>query len=123
MTNTFISNGKSSKDEIISNTEKGLYAKYMGGGSVNPATGEFNFSVMESYMIENGKITRPLRGATLIGTGIDVLGKIDMIGNDLALGQGMCGSVSGSIPANVGQPIIRVSELIVGGRNGESDAQ
>ncbi|MDP3386132.1 MAG: TldD/PmbA family protein [Eubacteriales bacterium] len=122
MTNTFITNGKSSKEEIISNTEQGLYAKYMGGGSVNPATGEFNFSVMEGYKIENGKITSPLRGATLIGTGIDVLGKIDMVGNNLELGQGMCGSVSGSIPANVGQPIIRVSEIIVGGRNGEDNA-
>lgn len=122
MTNTFITNGQSSREEIISNTEKGLYAKYMGGGSVNPATGEFNFSVMEGYKIENGKITTPLRGATLIGTGIDVLGKIDMVGNNLELGQGMCGSVSGSIPANVGQPMIRVSEIIVGGRNGEINA-
>ncbi len=122
MTNTFITNGQSSREEIISNTEQGLYAKYMGGGSVNPATGEFNFSVMEGYKIENGKITNPLRGATLIGTGIDVLGKIDMVGNNLELGQGMCGSVSGSIPANVGQPMIRVSEIIVGGRNGEVNA-
>ncbi|MBV1758240.1 MAG: TldD/PmbA family protein [Dethiosulfatibacter sp.] len=122
MTNTFITNGQSSREEIISNTEKGLYAKYMGGGSVNPATGEFNFSVMEGYKIENGQITTPLRGATLIGTGIDVLGKIDMVGNNLELGQGMCGSVSGSIPANVGQPMIRVSEIIVGGRNGEVNA-
>lgn len=122
MTNTFITNGQSTKEEIISNTENGLYAKYMGGGSVNPATGEFNFSVMEGYKIENGKITRPLRGATLIGTGIDILGKIDMVGNNLELGQGMCGSVSGSIPANVGQPMIRVSEIIVGGRKGEDNA-
>ena len=122
MTNTFITNGQSTKEEIISNTEYGLYAKYMGGGSVNPATGEFNFSVMEGYKIENGKITNPLRGATLIGTGIDVLGKIDMVGNNLELGQGMCGSISGSIPANVGQPMIRVSEIIVGGRKGEDNA-
>jgi TldD protein len=122
MTNTFITNGQSTKEEIISNTEHGLYAKYMGGGSVNPATGEFNFSVMEGYKIENGKITNPLRGATLIGTGIDVLGKIDMVGNNLELGQGMCGSISGSIPANVGQPMIRVSEIIVGGRKGEDNA-
>ncbi|HBH12221.1 MAG TPA: peptidase C69 [Clostridiales bacterium] len=122
MTNTFITNGQSTKEEIISNTEQGLYAKYMGGGSVNPATGEFNFAVMEGYRIENGKITSPLRGATLIGTGLDVLGKIDMVGNNLELGQGMCGSASGSIPTNVGQPMIRVSEIIVGGRNGEENA-
>lgn len=122
MSNTFIANGNSTKEAIIANTEKGLYAKYMGGGSVNTATGEFNFAVMEGYMIENGKITDPLRGATLIGTGIDVLQKIDMVGNNLAHGQGMCGSVSGSVPANVGQPIIRISELTVGGRDGEDNA-
>ncbi|SHJ00620.1 TldD protein [Dethiosulfatibacter aminovorans DSM 17477] len=122
MSNTFIANGKTTKEEIIANTEKGLYAKYMGGGSVNTATGEFNFAVMEGYKIENGKITDPLRGATLIGTGMDVLQKIDMVGNNLAHGQGMCGSVSGSVPANVGQPVIRVSELTVGGRDGEDNA-
>ena len=122
MSNTFIANGKSTKEEIIASTENGLYAKYMGGGSVNTATGEFNFAVMEGYKIENGKITNPLRGATLIGTGMDVLQKIDMVGNNLAHGQGMCGSVSGSVPANVGQPIIRVSELTVGGRDGENNA-
>lgn len=122
MTNTFIDNGTMTPNEIIANTEKGLYAKYMGGGSVNPATGEFNFAVMEGYKIENGKITTPVRGATLIGTGIDVLQKIDMVGNNLSLGQGMCGSLSGSIPANVGQPMIRVSEITVGGREGENNA-
>jgi len=119
MTNTFILDGPSSVEEIISDTENGLYAKYMGGGSVNPATGEFNFAVMEGYRIRNGKVAEPLRGATLIGTGMEVLKKIDKVGNNLALGQGMCGSESGSIPANVGQPMIRVSEMIVGGREGE----
>ncbi|MBN2284879.1 MAG: TldD/PmbA family protein [Tissierellales bacterium] len=119
MTNTFILDGPLSVEEIISDTENGLYAKYMGGGSVNPATGEFNFAVMEGYRIRNGKIAEPLRGATLIGTGMEVLKKIDKVGNNLALGQGMCGSESGSIPANVGQPMIRVSEMIVGGREGE----
>ncbi len=119
MTNTFIAPGKSTPEEIIANTEYGLYAKYMGGGSVNPATGDFNFAVNEGYIIKNGKIDRPVRSATLIGRGIDVLKKIDMIGNNLALGQGMCGSMSGSIPANVGQPMIRVAEITVGGRKGE----
>ncbi|ADO82694.1 TldD/PmbA family protein [Ilyobacter polytropus] len=116
MTNTFILAGKSKLNEMISNTENGIYAKRMGGGSVNPATGDFNFSVMEGYLIENGKITEPVRGATLIGNGPEVLNKIDMIGDNLAHGQGMCGSVSGSIPANVGQPAIKVLELTVGGR-------
>ena len=116
MTNTFILNGKSSLDEMISSVEKGIYAKYMGGGSVNPATGNFNFAVMEGYLIENGKITSPVRGATLIGSGSEILKKIEMVGNNLAYGQGMCGSVSGSICTNVGQPAIKVSEITVGGR-------
>ena len=119
MSNTFIDNGSSTPKEIIANTERGLYAKHMGGGSVNPATGEFNFAVMEGYIIENGEIKEPVRGATLIGKGTEVLNKIDMVGNNLLQSQGMCGSVSGSIPANVGQPMIRVSELTVGGREGE----
>ena len=116
MTNTFILNGKSSLDEMISSVEKGIYAKYMGGGSVNPATGNFNFAVMEGYLIENGKITSPVRGATLIGSGSEILKKIEMVGNNLAYGQGMCGSVSGSLCTNVGQPAIKVSEITVGGR-------
>lgn len=119
MSNTFIDNGKSSPEEIIANTEKGIYAKYMGGGSVNPSTGEFNFAVMEGYIVEKGKIKDPVRGATLIGKGTDILNKIDMVGNNMTHGQGMCGSVSGSIPTNVGQPMIRVSEITVGGREGE----
>lgn len=119
MTNTYIANGKSTPEEIISNTEKGIYAKYMGGGSVNPSTGEFNFSIMEGYIVENGKIKEPVRGATLIGKGIDVLSKIDMVGNNLSLGQGVCGAESGNIPTNVGQPMIRVSEITVGGREGD----
>lgn len=119
MTNTYIANGKHTKEEIISNTQYGLYAKYMGGGSVNPATGDFNFAVMEGYIVRNGKIEKPVRGATLIGNGLEILKKIDMVGNNLALGQGMCGSVSGSIPANVGQPTIRVQSMTVGGRKGD----
>ena len=119
MSNTFIDNGTSRPEEIIASTEKGLYAKNMGGGSVNPATGEFNFAVMEGYIVEKGKIKEPVRGATLIGKGAEVLNRIDMVGNNLLQSQGMCGSVSGSIPANVGQPMIRVSELTVGGREGE----
>lgn len=117
MTNTYIDNGKSTFEEIISNTEYGLFAKYLGGGSVNPATGEFNFAVREGYMIRNGKIEEPVRGATLIGRGFDVLNNIDMVGNDLAFGQGMCGSMSGSIPVDVGQPTLRVKTITVGGRS------
>lgn len=116
MTNTFILPGNSKLDNMIENTEKGIYARRMGGGSVNPATGDFNFSVMEGYIIENGKITDPVRGATLIGNGPEVLHNIDMVGDNLAHGQGMCGSISGSIPANVGQPAIRIGQMTVGGR-------
>ncbi len=118
MTNTFIDNGESTFEEIIANTEFGLYAKKMGGGSVNPATGDFNFSVGEGYMIRDGKIAEPVRGASLVGTGSQALLKVDMVGNNLKREQGMCGSESGSIPADVGQPTIRVSEITVGGRGG-----
>jgi len=119
MNNTFIAAGDTLFEDMIANTETGLYAKKLGGGSVNPTTGDFNFAVMEGYLIENGKIIKPVRGATLIGNGVKVLEKIDMIGTNLALGQGMCGSISGMIPANVGQPAIRVSSLTVGGRKGD----
>lgn len=83
---------------------------------MNPATGEFNFAVAEGYMVRNGKIAEPVRGATLIGKGSEILQKIDMVASNLATGQGMCGSLSGSIPADVGQPTIRVAEITVGGR-------
>ena len=116
MSNTFIEPGKSSFDEIIASTEQGLFAKTMSGGSVNTATGDFNFSVDEGYIIEKGKIKQPVRGAKLIGNCADILMKIDMVGNNLDLACGMCGSISGSIPVTVGQPTIRVSEITVGGQ-------
>ncbi|MGG4213892.1 TldD/PmbA family protein [Paenibacillus sp. FSL L8-0638] len=119
MNNTFIANGESTREEIIANTEYGIYAKSLGGGSVNTSTSEFNFAVEEAYMIRNGKIAEPVKGATLIGKGIETLQNIDMVGNNLDHGQGMCGSVSGSLPVNCGQPTIRVSEMTVGGRKGE----
>lgn len=119
MTNTYIAAGKSKKQEIIESTEYGLYARNMGGGSVNTVTGEFNFAVMEGYIVRNGKICEPVRGATLIGSGLEVLQKIDMVGDNLEHGQGVCGASSGSIPANVGQPTIRVESMTVGGRSVE----
>ncbi len=118
MTNTYIANGESTFEEIIAATKFGLYAKKMGGGSVNPPTGDFNFSVGEGYMIRDGKIAEPVRGATLVGTGSEALLKVDMVANNLLSAQGMCGSLSGSIPTDVGQPTIRVSEITVGGRKG-----
>ncbi len=116
MTNTFIAPGSDKNEDIIASIEYGLYAKEMGGGSVNPVTGEFNFAVNEGYIIRNGKICEPVRGASLVGKGSDVIQKIDMVGSDLDCGQGMCGSSSGSIPTNVGQPLIRVASITVGGR-------
>lgn len=116
MSNTFIAAGSSKPEEIISDTENGLYCARMGGGSVDTATGEFNFSVNEAYIIRNGKVCEPVKGATLVGKGSEVLLHIDRVGDDLVLSQGMCGSESGSIPVDVGQPTIRVSEITVGGQ-------
>ncbi|MBO6157898.1 MAG: TldD/PmbA family protein [Firmicutes bacterium] len=116
MSNTYIAAGKDDREEIIGSMDYGLYAAAMGGGSVNPVTGEFNFAVREAYMIRDGKIAEPVRGATLIGKGSEILPKIDRISSNLDSAQGMCGSKSGSIPTNVGQPLIRVSSITVGGR-------
>ncbi|WP_164219454.1 TldD/PmbA family protein [Virgibacillus sp. YIM 98842] len=116
MTNTYIEPGESTPEEIIANTESGIYAKYMGGGSVNPATADYNFAALEAYLVKDGKIDKPLRGATLIGNGAETIQKVDMVGNNLGHGAGMCGASSGSVPVNVGQPMLRVSEITVGGR-------
>jgi len=116
MTNTFIDNGPDKNEDIIASIDYGLYAKSMGGGSVNPLTGAFNFAVTEGYIVRNGKICEAVRGASLIGTGSQILEDIDMVGQNLATGQGMCGSSSGSVPTDVGQPLIRVSKITVGGR-------
>ena len=118
MSNTYIDNGKSTPEEIIKATKLGLYAVSFNGGSVDPTTGEFNFGCSEAYIIRDGKVAEPVKGATLIGKGEEILLKIDMIANDLAFGQGMCGAASGSIRTNVGQPTLRVSEMTVGGRGG-----
>ena len=116
MRNTFIAPGNDDEAEIIRTAGDALYAKQMGGGSVNPATGEFNFSVAEGYLIRDGKIDRPVRGATLIGKGGEVLKRIDRVGRKMWMAQGMCGSLSGSVCVNVGQPMIRVTSITVGGR-------
>ncbi len=119
MNSTYIAPGNDNVDDIIADTEYGLFAKKMGGGQVNTSTGEFNFAVQEGYMIEKGKLTTPVRGAMLIGQGKDVLFKIDRVANNLDFGQGMCGSISGSIPTDVGQPTIRVQGMTVGGAGGK----
>ena len=116
MRNTYIDNGEDKIEDMVSSIEDGLYAKVMGGGSVNPATGEFNFAVQEGYEIKNGKIGEPLRGATLIGKGHEILPKISMVSDDLDMAAGMCGASSGSVPVTVGQPTIKVDDILVGGR-------
>ena len=119
MTNTYIAAGNDDFDEMFEGIKRGLYAKKMGGGSVNPQTGEFNFAVLEGYLIEDGKISYPVKGASLIGNGADILFNIDRVGKNLERGQGMCGASSGSIPTDVGQPAIRVSQITVGGTANE----
>ena len=116
MRNTYIAAGSHKLEELIASVDYGIYAAKMGGGSVMPGTGNFNFAVGEGYLIKNGKIAEPVRGATLIGNGADVLHKISMVADNLTMAQGMCGSVSGSVPTNVGQPAIKVDEILVGGR-------
>ena len=116
MTNTFLEGGTDANEDIIASIESGLYCRKMGGGSVNPLTGDFNFAVTEGYLVKNGKICEAVRGASLIGTGAEILQNIDMVGTNLERAQGMCGSSSGSIPTDVGQPLIRVSSITVGGR-------
>ncbi len=116
MRNTYIAAGQDDNDEIIASMGDGLYARKMGGGSVEPTTGRFNFAVAEGYLVKDGKIAHPVRGASLIGRGSEILPKIDRVGRDMQMAQGMCGSLSGSIPTNVGQPMIRVSSMTVGGR-------
>lgn len=115
MNSTYIAAGESKFEDLIANTEYGLFAKQLGGGSVNPATGEFNFAVMEGYYIRDGKIAEPVKGAMLIGHGGEILKHIDMVADNLELSQGMCGASSGSIPVDVGQPAIRVRDMTVGG--------
>jgi TldD protein len=116
MRSTFIDNGGATPDELISTVKHGIYARKMGGGSVTPGTGDYNFAVNEAYMIRNGEVAEAIKGASLVGNGAQDLRNIVGVANDLALGQGMCGSVSGSIPTDVGQPHILISEITVGGR-------
>jgi TldD protein len=117
MTNTYMLNGDKHPDEIIQSVEKGLYAVNFGGGQVDIVSGKFVFSAAEAYLIEKGKVTQPVKGATLIGNGPDVLTRVSMIGNDMALdpGVGTCGKDGQSVPVGVGQPTLRVDGLTVGG--------
>jgi TldD protein len=117
MTNTFMLGGKDDPCEILSRVKNGIYAKSFGGGQVDITSGKFVFSCTEAYMIENGRLAAPLKGATLIGDGPTVLTKVAAIGNDMALdeGIGICGKGGQSVPAGVGQPTLLIEGLTVGG--------
>jgi TldD protein len=117
MTNTYMLNGNMPAEEIIRSVKKGLYAVNFGGGQVDITSGKFVFSAAEAWMIEDGKLTYPVKGATLIGNGPDVLTRVSMIGNDMALdsGVGTCGKEGQSVPVGVGQPTLRIDGLTVGG--------
>jgi TldD protein len=117
MTNTYMLAGKHDPEEIIKSVDKGVYATQFGGGQVDITNGKFVFSASQAWLIENGKITAPIKGATLIGNGPDVLTRVSMVGNDLELdsGIGTCGKDGQSVPVGVGQPTIRIEDLTVGG--------
>jgi len=117
MTNTFMLNGESTAEEIIGSVSSGLYAVSFGGGQVDITNGKFVFSANEAYLIEDGKVTRPVKGASLIGNGPDVLTRINMVGNDFALdtGVGTCGKNGQGVPVGVGMPTIRINDITVGG--------
>jgi len=118
MTNTYFAPGTQTKDDLIAGVERGLYAVSFGGGQVEPATGDFVFGVSEAYLIENGEVTSPVRGATLIGNGIEALAAVDGIADDLAIATGFCGKAGQRVAAGVGQPHVRIRALTVGGTAG-----
>src|SRR5262249_26861299 len=117
MTNTFLLPGAHAPEEIIATVERGLFAVNFGGGQVDITSGRFVFSATEAYLIEHGKVTRPVKGATLIGNGPEVMSLVSMVGNDLALddGVGVCGKEGQSVPVGVGQPTLKIERLTVGG--------
>jgi len=115
MTNTYIQKGSDNPDDILSSTKNGIYVQSLGGGSVNPVTGMFNFVCREAYLIENGKKTKPVRGATLIGSCMDIITKVDAVGEDLDFGVGFCGKAGQTAEVTVGQPTVRIRGINVGG--------
>jgi TldD protein len=117
MTNTYMLPGQDHPEDIIKSVQNGIYAVNFGGGSVDITSGRFVFSATEAYLIEAGKVTAPIRGATLVGSGPEVMTKISMVGNDLDLdgGVGVCGKDGQSVPVGVGQPTLKVDEIVVGG--------
>ena len=117
MTNTFMENGEHTKEEMIESVQHGVYIPYLGGGQVDITSGKFVFNATEAYMIEDGKVKAPVKGATLIGSGPDIMQKIEMLGNDAKLdpGVGTCGKAGQGVPVGVGQPSLKISAITVGG--------
>ena len=117
MTNTYMLAGESDPEEIIRSVKNGLYCASLGGGQVDITSGKFVFSSSEAYLIEDGKVTAPVKGATLIGNGPDAMRGVSMLGNDLALdsGVGMCGKAGQTVPVGVGQPTLKIDAITVGG--------
>ena len=119
MTNTYMQEGNSEFEEMIESVKQGIFAPHFGGGQVDITSGKFTFSTSEAYLIENGKITKPVKGATLIGSGIEVMQQVSMVGNKVELddGIGVCGKDGQSIPVGVGQPALKIEKITVGGTN------
>jgi TldD protein len=115
MTNSYILNGTSSAEDVLSSTASGVYVAGLGGGQVNPATGDFVFGVSEGYLIESGERTRPVRGANLIGRAIDVMTNVDAVASDFDTWEGVCGKDGQSVPVGSGSPTLRISRITVGG--------
>jgi TldD protein len=120
MTNTYMLAGQSEPEEIIRSVKRGLFCASLGGGQVDITSGKFVFSTSEAYLIEDGRITAPVKGATLIGNGPEVMNQVSMVGNDLALdsGVGTCGKDGQSVPVGVGQPTLKIDAITVGGTGG-----
>lgn len=116
MSNTYLEPGTDKIEDMIKSIDYGVYCKDMGGGSVNPITGDFNFAVNDAYLIENGEITDQIKGISLIGNSRDILMNVEAVSDDLDFGCGICGSLSGGVPVTIGQPTIKVSKILVGGR-------
>jgi len=115
MTNSYILNGASRADDIVASTKRGVYVGALGGGETNPATGDFVFGVSEGYLIENGRITTPVRGANLIGRAVEVMSAIDAVADDFGTQEGMCGKDGQNVPVDVGSPTLRITRMTVGG--------
>jgi TldD protein len=118
MTNTSILPWQGDPDDIVSDTKRGVYAKVLGGGQVNPATGDFVFGISEGYLIEDGRITRPVRGANLIGNGVQILQAVDAVAGDFDARPGTCGKDGQGVPVTTGSPTLRIARMTVGGTGG-----